>query len=62
MKKTAFFDFHTMHNAKMESFAGYQMPIEYSGIKDEHMTVRQKRGVFDVSHMGEFWVKGPKAF
>ena len=42
-------------------FAGYEMPIEYSGIKDEHMTVRELVGVFDVSHMGEFWVKGPKA-
>lgn len=46
----------------MVEFAGYEMPVEYSGIKDEHMTVREKVGVFDVSHMGEFWVKGPKAF
>ncbi len=46
----------------MVEFAGYEMPIEYSGIKDEHMTVREKVGVFDVSHMGEFWVKGPNAF
>jgi aminomethyltransferase len=46
----------------MESFAGYLMPIEYSGITAEHMQVREKLGVFDVSHMGEFWVKGPKAF
>lgn len=45
----------------MVEFAGYQMPIEYSGIKDEHMTVREAVGVFDVSHMGEFWVKGPHA-
>lgn len=45
----------------MVEFAGYEMPIEYSGIRDEHMTVREGVGVFDVSHMGEIWVKGPKA-
>lgn len=45
----------------MHEFAGYNMPIEYSGIIDEHMTVVNGVGVFDVSHMGEFWVKGPKA-
>lgn len=45
----------------MAEFAGYNMPIEYSGINDEHMTVRNGVGVFDVSHMGEIWVKGPKA-
>ena len=47
--------------AKMHEFAGYNMPIEYSGIIDEHLTVCQGVGVFDVSHMGEFWVKGPHA-
>ncbi|MCD6347000.1 MAG: glycine cleavage system aminomethyltransferase GcvT [Bacteroidales bacterium] len=62
MKKTPFYSFHEQLGAHLESFAGYQMPIEYTGIKDEHMTVREKLGVFDVSHMGEFWVKGPKAF
>lgn len=45
----------------MHEFAGYNMPIEYSGITDEHQTVVNGVGVFDVSHMGEFWVKGPKA-
>ena len=45
----------------MHEFAGYNMPIEYSGIIDEHMTVVNGVGVFDVSHMGEFWVKGPNA-
>ena len=45
----------------MHEFAGYNMPIEYSGIIDEHLTVCQGVGVFDVSHMGEFWVKGPHA-
>ncbi len=46
----------------MVPFAGYNMPIEYFGINEEHVTVREKVGVFDVSHMGEVWVKGPKAF
>jgi aminomethyltransferase len=61
MKTTAFTDIHIALGAKMHEFAGYNMPIEYSGIIDEHMTVVNGVGVFDVSHMGEFWVKGPKA-
>ncbi|MDR0541365.1 MAG: glycine cleavage system aminomethyltransferase GcvT [Dysgonamonadaceae bacterium] len=61
MKKTPFTDMHYRLGAKMHEFAGYDMPIEYSGILDEHNTVVSKAGVFDVSHMGEFWVKGPKA-
>ncbi|MDR0413328.1 MAG: glycine cleavage system aminomethyltransferase GcvT [Dysgonamonadaceae bacterium] len=62
MKKTPFTATHYALGAKMHEFAGYDMPIEYSGIIDEHNTVVQRVGVFDVSHMGEFWVKGPKAF
>ena len=62
MKTTPFTHFHEELGARMAPFAGYNMPIEYTGIKDEHNTVREKLGVFDVSHMGEFWVKGPKAF
>jgi len=61
-KITPFTQFHQSMGARMESFAGYLMPIEYAGITAEHMQVREKLGVFDVSHMGEFWVKGPKAF
>ncbi len=61
MKTTAFTDIHIALGAKMHEFAGYNMPIEYSGISDEHLTVRNGVGVFDVSHMGEFWVKGPHA-
>jgi aminomethyltransferase len=61
MKVTPFTDLHIALGAKMHEFAGYNMPIEYSGIIDEHMTVCQAVGVFDVSHMGEFWVKGPNA-
>jgi aminomethyltransferase len=61
MKKTPFTDIHVSLGARMHPFAGYFMPIEYSGINDEHITVREKAGVFDVSHMGEFRVKGPGA-
>lgn len=61
MKTTPFTDLHIALGAKMHEFAGYNMPIEYTGIIDEHMTVVNAVGVFDVSHMGEFWVKGPKA-
>ncbi|NOZ48385.1 MAG: glycine cleavage system aminomethyltransferase GcvT [Chlorobi bacterium] len=61
MKNTAFTQFHIELGAKMVPFAGYNMPVEYTGINNEHITVREKLGVFDVSHMGEFWVKGPKA-
>jgi len=62
MKNTAFIDFHKSLGAKIVSFAGYNMPIQFEGINVEHETVRKKVGVFDVSHMGEFWVKGQKAF
>ena len=61
MKTTAFTQKHIELGAKMVPFAGYNMPIEYVGIKDEHNAVRNNVGVFDVSHMGEFWVKGPNA-
>lgn len=61
MKLTALNEVHKKAGAKMVEFAGYEMPVEYNGIKNEHFTVREKVGVFDVSHMGEFWVKGPHA-
>ena len=57
MKTTPFTEKHISLGAKMHEFAGYNMPIEYSGIIDEHLTVCQGVGVFDVSHMGEIWVK-----
>lgn len=60
-KKTALFDQHVALGAKMVPFAGYMMPIQYSGIIDEHLTVRKQVGVFDVSHMGEFIVRGENA-
>lgn len=61
MKTTPFTEKHQALGAKMHEFAGYNMPIEYTGILDEHMTVVNGVGVFDVSHMGEIWVKGPHA-
>jgi len=61
MKNTAFKQIHEALGAKMLPFAGYNMPIQFTGINDEHETVRTRLGVFDVSHMGEIWVKGPKA-
>lgn len=61
MKNTALTDVHVSLGAKMVPFAGYNMPVQYSGINNEHETVRTAVGVFDVSHMGEFILKGPKA-
>src|SRR6476619_1086013 len=61
MKNTPFTQKHIELGAKMAEFAGYNMPISYSGINDEHQTVRKNAGVFDVSHMGEFMLKGEHA-
>lgn len=61
MKATVFKETHEKLGAKMVEFAGYCMPVQYEGLSVEHLHVRSKVGVFDVSHMGEFTVKGPKA-
>ena len=61
MKNTALTDTHIQLNAKMVPFAGYNMPVQYEGINAEHETVRKAVGVFDVSHMGEFILKGADA-
>lgn len=61
MKNTPFTKKHIALGAKMAEFAGYNMPISYSGINDEHAAVRKNAGVFDVSHMGEFILKGENA-
>jgi len=61
MKNTPFTHKHIALGAKMAEFAGYNMPISYSGINDEHAAVRTNAGVFDVSHMGEFILKGENA-
>ena len=61
LKETPFYKKHLALRAKMVAFAGYNMPVSYTGIKDEHTAVRTNAGVFDVSHMGEFMVKGNNA-
>ncbi|MCF7832315.1 MAG: glycine cleavage system aminomethyltransferase GcvT [Candidatus Marinimicrobia bacterium] len=61
MKQTPFHDRHIALEAKMHEFAGYMMPISYTGINQEHLQIRNKIGVFDVSHMGEFYVEGEHA-
>lgn len=61
MKTTALTNVHVALGAKMVAFAGYNMPVSYSGIQDEHHTVRNAVGMFDVSHMGEFMVRGKGA-
>jgi aminomethyltransferase len=61
MKHTPFLQKHIDQGAKLAEFAGFNMPISYSGINDEHATVRKNAGVFDVSHMGEFIIKGENA-
>lgn len=61
MKKTALYDQHVALGAKMVPFAGFEMPVQYSGVTDEHFAVREKVGIFDVSHMGQFFVEGPHA-
>lgn len=61
MKKTVLYDAHVALDAKMVDFAGFMMPISYTSITEEHNYVREKAGLFDVSHMGEFYVKGKEA-
>jgi aminomethyltransferase len=61
MERTVFFDIHQQYSGKMVPFAGYEMPVEFSGVKSEHICVRAGVGVFDVSHMGEIWVSGSGA-
>jgi aminomethyltransferase len=60
-KRTPLYNEHVRLNAKIIDFGGFDMPVQYSGIKDEHAAVRDKAGLFDVSHMGEFFVSGPQA-
>src|SRR5688500_13177255 len=61
LKTTALSDVHIALGAKMVPFAGYTMPVLYSNLIQEHNQVRKSVGVFDVSHMGEFWLEGEKA-
>jgi aminomethyltransferase len=62
VRRTVFNKYHLELGAKMVPFAGYKMPLEYTGVRHEHRNVRENAGIFDVSHMGEIWVKGPEAF
>ena len=61
MKNIALVEKHIALGGKMVPFAGYNMPVQYEGVTIEHETVRNAVGVFDVSHMGEFVLKGPNA-
>lgn len=61
MKKTALYNKHVSLGAKMVPFAGFDMPVQYSGVTEEHFAVREKAGIFDVSHMGQFFIEGEKA-
>ena len=54
-------DIHVAAGGRMVDFAGWEMPVQYTGILDEHRAVRESCGVFDISHMGEFFVRGEKA-
>src|SRR3989475_8000202 len=59
--RTPLFEWHRAAGARFIEFGGWEMPLQYSGIVDEHLTVRQAVGLFDVSHMGKIFVEGPTA-
>ena len=61
MNKTALYNTHVSLGAKMVPFAGFEMPVQYSGVTQEHVAVREKVGIFDVSHMGQFFIEGATA-
>src|SRR5690242_448147 len=61
LRRTPLHDQHVAAGAKLVPFAGWEMPVQYTGIKEEHTAVRTKAGVFDVSHMGEIETTGPQA-
>ncbi|MBI3942141.1 MAG: glycine cleavage system aminomethyltransferase GcvT [Chloroflexi bacterium] len=61
LKRTPLFDWHTSHGARMVDFGGWEMPVQYTSILEEHRAVRQKAGLFDVCHMGEAHIRGPQA-
>src|SRR3954451_412105 len=61
LKRTPLYDRHVAAGAKLVPFAGWEMPVQYTGIKDEHLAVRSHAGIFDVSHMGEIETTGPDA-
>ncbi len=61
LKRTPLYDIHKQSGAHLVDFAGWEMPLQYTGVLEEHMAVRTRAGLFDVSHMGEIVVKGPGA-
>jgi aminomethyltransferase len=61
LKRTPLYDAHRALGAKMVPFGGWEMPVQYTGILDEHKQVREAAGIFDVCHMGEIVFKGPRA-
>lgn len=61
LKRTPLFETHRAAGARIVPFAGWEMPVQYSGIVEEHRAVRERAGLFDVSHMGELWLRGPQA-
>src|SRR5687767_1435607 len=61
LKRTPLHDRHVAAGAKLVPFAGWEMPVQYGGIREEHMAVRERAGIFDVSHMGEVETSGPGA-
>src|SRR5882762_8170609 len=61
LRRTALYDSHVVAGAKLVEFAGWEMPVQYEGVRVEHLAVREACGIFDVSHMGEIEVSGPQA-
>src|SRR6202171_6457716 len=61
LRRTALYDAHVAAGAKIVEFAGWEMPVQYEGVREEHMAVREACGIFDVSHMGEIETSGPQA-
>ena len=62
VKKTALYRVHEKYGGKIIDFAGWALPVQYLGIMEEHQAVRTAAGIFDVSHMGEVEIKGPRAY
>src|SRR5260370_29518225 len=61
LKRTPLFETHRALGARLVEFSGWEMPVQYSSILEEHRAVRERAGLFDVSHMGEFYVEGAGA-
>ena len=60
LKRTPLHDRHVARGARLVPFAGWEMPVQYAGIREEHVAVRRRAGVFDVSHMGQIETSGPR--